>query len=82
MDFFQKLILNHVLAEPGVVAVISVLVSKIDMVILFALRYFDAQTIKDELDRLDEIIKAEVDKEAALTALVAQRAAARAANTQ
>lgn len=65
MDWFNKLVLNHVLAEPGAVAAAAVVLAKIDDIILFALRYFDAQTIKDELDRLDALAKARVDQDAA-----------------
>lgn len=64
MDFINKLVFNHILAEPGIVAAVAIAVARIDSIILFALRFFSAQTIKDELDRLDELAKKEVDKEA------------------
>lgn len=65
MDIINKIVFNHIMAEPGVVAAVAVFLAKIDDVILFLLRFFDAQTIKDELDRLAAMAKARVDKDAA-----------------
>lgn len=64
-DWINTLVMNHILAEPGAVAIGVAFLAKIDDVILFLLRFFDAQTIKDELDRLDALAKARVDKDAA-----------------
>ena len=66
-EIIKKIVLEHVFAEPGAVALSVLFLAKIDAVILFALRYFDAKTIKDELDRLDALAKAEVDKEAGVS---------------
>ena len=65
MTTLYKLAADHFLAVPVVAAGLAAFVSKIDDVILFTLRFFDAATIKAELDRLDALAKAEVDKEAA-----------------
>lgn len=64
-SIIHNIIINHVMAEPGVVALVAVCIARIDSAIIFALRFFPPQTIKDELDRLDALAKAEVDKDAA-----------------
>lgn len=65
MDLINKIVFNHVIAEPGVVAVVAYGLGRIDDIILFALRFFSPDTIKSELDRLDGLAKARVDKDAA-----------------
>lgn len=61
----NQFLANHIVVVPVVAAAGAAFVAKIDDVIVFALRFFDPQTIKDELDRLDARAKARVDKDAA-----------------
>jgi hypothetical protein len=56
---------NHIIAVPVVAAAISALVTNIDRVIVFMLRFFKPETIKAEIDRLDALAKARVDKDSA-----------------
>ena len=65
MDIINKLVLDHVLASHGVVVLITLFLAKLDAVILFALRFFSADTINAELDRLDQAAKARVSADAA-----------------
>ena len=64
-DLIKKIVIDHVLAEPGIVAVIAAAVTNIDRLIAFALRFVPAATLKAELDRIDKLADAEVDKVAA-----------------
>ena len=65
MDLLKKIALEHILAEPGAVAVIAYALGRVDDIILFTLRFFPAATIKAELDTLDALAKARVDADAA-----------------
>ena len=65
MDIINKLVLDHVLASHGIVVLITLVLAKLDAVILFALRFFSADTINAELDRLDQAAKARVSADAA-----------------
>ncbi len=60
--------MNNLPVSHIVVGLVVAIVANIDHIIVFALRFFDADTIKSELDRLEVIAKHEVDKEAALKA--------------
>lgn len=62
MDLINKLVWQHILAEPGIIAGIAVFFTNIDRIILFALRFFSPETIKTELDRINAAAKKEVDK--------------------
>lgn len=61
----NQFIANHIIVIPAVAACVAAVVARIDSVILFALRFFSPDTIKSELDRLDALAKARVDKDAA-----------------
>ena len=65
MDIINKLVLDHVLASHGIVVLITLFITKLDAIILFALRFFSADTINAELDRLDQAAKARVSADAA-----------------
>ena len=65
MEILYKFAAEHVAAVVAGSAAFAYALGRIDDIILFLLRYFDPQTIKDELDRLDAIIKARVDLDAA-----------------
>ena len=53
---------NHV-AEPGVVAAITLFITQVDHVIFFALKFFSKQVLEDWADRLDAMIKARIEKD-------------------
>ncbi len=68
MDHLKQVVmafvLNHVMAEPGVVGLIAAVLTNIDRLIVLALRFVPAQTLKDEVDRIDAAAKARIDKDA------------------
>ncbi len=66
MDIVKQFVIQHILAVPVVAATLAYAAGRVDDIILFLLRFFPAQTIKDELDRLDTAAKIRVDKDAAL----------------
>ncbi len=61
----NQFIVDHIVAVPLIAAALGGAAAKVDAIILFLLRFFDADTIKEELDRLDALAKAQVDKDAA-----------------
>ena len=68
----NRIVLDHVLAEPGVVALIAFGMGAVahargyvDSVLLIVLKFVPAETVKAYLDEADAEAKAEVDKEAA-----------------
>lgn len=65
MDWINKLVMQHVLAEPGIVAVLAYALGRVDDLIFFALRFVDAATLDAYVDRLDAIVKARINKDAA-----------------
>ena len=60
----KQFVIDHIVAVPVIAAGAAAADARNDSLILFALRFFDAETIKDELDRLDALAKAQVDKDA------------------
>lgn len=64
MDFIDKLVLNHVLASQGAVAAIAAVVSNLDRLIKFALKYFSASQIDGAIDQAAAAAKARVDADA------------------
>lgn len=65
METIKAVAVSHFLALPIVASGLTLFCAKIDAVILFALRFFKPETIKAEIDRLDAMAKARVDKDAA-----------------
>ena len=63
-DFINNLVLKHILGEPGVVGFGVLVLTQIDHVIFFALKFFRKATIEDWADRLDAMIKARIEKDA------------------
>lgn len=67
MNFIKTLVLNHVLASASVAAALTGLVAKLDKVIALALRFVPKAVIEKEIDRLDALAKAEVERVAGQT---------------
>lgn len=61
-DFIFKLVIDHFLAIPAVAGLIALILLKIDKIILFALRFFDKETLKKEIDKLEDLAQARIDK--------------------
>ena len=65
-DWLNNLVMHHLLAEPGAVAAIVTLLHWSDSIILFALRFFSKDKLEDYLDKLNGIVKARIEKDAAV----------------
>ena len=64
-DMIQNMVLHHMMASHGVVAVLAVLIARIDSIILLALRFMPKERIEALLDAMNKAAKAEVEKVAA-----------------
>lgn len=64
MKALADILLQHILGIAGVATALGALVQKLDAVVVFLLRFVSPEIIKAELDRLNALAKAEVDKDA------------------
>ena len=64
MDFIDKIVLNHVLKSPSLVALSVAALVYIDRGIMLALKYFSAAQIDAAIDEAAAVAKARVDKDA------------------
>ena len=63
-DFINKLVFQHILAEPGLVALGVTLLHWADSIIFALLKLFGKDTLEAYADKLDAIIKARIDADA------------------
>ena len=61
----MDIIKDHIIAVPAVAAVLAYALGRVDDIIIFLLRFFQPETIKAELDRLEAVAKARIDLDAA-----------------
>lgn len=63
-DWINKLVMNHILAEPGAVALGVTVLHWADTIIFAALKFFPASTLDAYADKLDALIKSRIDADA------------------
>lgn len=67
-DWLNNLVLHHILAEPGAVALIVTLLHWSDTIILALLKFFPKDKLEAYTDQIDAIVKARIEKDSEIPA--------------